>query len=118
MTTPGSGASAAARLSASSVSRGDRGASPGTAVSARRKRRVAPIVARIDGTIRIVERRKPGPPSKGEREEVRARVPVALRRALQQEAAHRGMTYNDFVGEILAEAVGVPYSQQEALKTA
>jgi len=63
-------------------------------------------------------RGKIGRPSKGDREEVRARVPVPLRRALRQEAARRGMTYNDFVGEILADAVGVPYSNQEALKTA
>jgi len=65
-----------------------------------------------------MERRKPGPPSKGEREEVRARVPVALRRALQEEAARRGMTFNDFVGEALADLVGVPYSHQEALRSA
>ncbi|MCD2190967.1 hypothetical protein [Actinomycetospora soli] len=65
-----------------------------------------------------MERRKPGPPGKGEREEVRARVPVALRRALQEEAARRGMTFNDFVGEALAELVGVPYAEQGALKTA
>lgn len=65
-----------------------------------------------------MERRKPGPPGKGEREEVRARVPVALRRALQQEATRRGVTFNDFVGEALADLVGVPYSDQEALKTA
>jgi len=65
-----------------------------------------------------VERKKPGRPSKGEREQVRARVPVALLRALQDEAARRGMTFNDFVGETLADVVGVPYSEQEALKTA
>lgn len=62
-----------------------------------------------------MERRKPGPPSKGEREEVRARVPVQLRRALQAEASRRGMTFNDFVGEALAELVGVPYAPQEGL---
>lgn len=68
--------------------------------------------------LRRVERRKPGPPSKGEREQVRARVPVPLLRALQEEAARRGMTFNDFIGETLAEVVGVPYSPQEAMKTA
>lgn len=62
-----------------------------------------------------MERRKPGRPAKGEREEVRARVPVQLRRALQAEAARRGMTFNDFVGEALAELVGVPYAPQEGL---
>ena len=65
-----------------------------------------------------MERRKPGRPSKGEREQVRARVPVPLLRALQDEATRRGMTFNDFVGETLADVVGVPYSEQEALRTA
>jgi predicted HicB family RNase H-like nuclease len=63
-------------------------------------------------------RRKTGRPSKGEREEVRARVPISLRRALQEEAARRGMTVNDLVGETLAELTGVPYTEQEALKSA
>ena len=63
-------------------------------------------------------RRNVGRPSKGERQEVRARVPVSLRRALQEEAARRGMTVNDLVGETLAELTGVPYADQEALKTA
>ena len=43
---------------------------------------------------------------------------MSLRRALQQEAARRGMTVNDLVGETLAELTGVPYADQEALKTA
>ena len=63
-------------------------------------------------------RGKVGRPSKGEREEVRARVPVPLRRALQQEAARRGMTVNDLIGETLADLTGVSYGDQEALKTA
>jgi len=29
-----------------------------------------------------------------------------------------GMALNDYVGELLAERTGVPYSPQEALKTA
>ena len=63
-------------------------------------------------------RGKVGRPSKGDREEVRARVPVQLRRALLEEAARRGMTVNDLVGETLAELTGVAYDPQEALKTA
>ena len=63
-------------------------------------------------------RRNVGRPSKGEREEVRARVPVQLRRALQQEAARRGMTVNDLIGETLADLTGVPYADQEALRSA
>lgn len=65
-----------------------------------------------------MERRKPGRPSKGERELIRARVPVPLRKALDEEAERRGMTLNDLIGEALADLVGVPYSPQEALKTA
>ena len=65
-----------------------------------------------------MERRKPGPPSKGDREQVRARVPVPLLDALKAEAARRGVTFNDFIGETLAEVVGGPYRDQEALKTA
>ena len=65
-----------------------------------------------------MERKKPGPPSKGEREQVRARVPVPLLDALRAEAARRGMTFNDFIGETLADVVGVPYTDQEGLKTA
>ena len=63
-------------------------------------------------------RRNVGRPSKGEREEVRARVPIQLRRALQEEAARRGMTVNDLIGETLADLTGVPYAEQEALKSA
>ena len=66
--------------------------------------------------VSAMERKKPGPPYKGERQQVRARVPVPLLRALQQEATQRGMTFNDFIGETLAGVVGVPYSPQEALK--
>ena len=73
---------------------------------------------RRNGTLRVMTRRKIGRPSKGEREEVRAKVPVSLRRAVQEEAARRGMTVNDLVGELLADCTGVPYTSQEALKSA
>jgi hypothetical protein len=62
-----------------------------------------------------MERKKAGRPSKGQRREVRARVPVSLFEALHKEAGRRGMTFNDLVGEHLAALVGVPYSDQEAL---
>lgn len=65
--------------------------------------------------ITVMERRKPGRSSKGPREEVRARVPVELRRALQDEATRRGMTFNDFIGEALSELVGVPYTPQRSM---
>lgn len=65
-----------------------------------------------------MERRKPGRPSKGPRVQLKARVPDALHNAALAEAGRRGMTLNDYLGELLAEATGVPYSPQEALKTA
>jgi hypothetical protein len=77
----------------------------------------APPPFRRAGTLEtpVMERRKTGRPSKGQRREVRARVPVSLFEALHTEAGRRGMTVNDLVGEHLAALVGVPYSPQEAL---
>lgn len=62
-----------------------------------------------------MERKKTGRPSKGERRLVRAKLPVPLAQALQAEATRRGMTLNDFLGELAANATGVPYSSQEVL---
>jgi len=45
-------------------------------------------------------------------------LPPALHEAVRAEAERRGTTVNDFVGELLADVTGVPYSPQEALKTA
>lgn len=77
----------------------------------------APPMFLRPGTIEtpVMERKKTGRPSKGQRREVRARVPVSLFDALHEEARRRGMTINDIVGEQLAALVGVPYSPQEAL---
>lgn len=71
-----------------------------------------------DGRISKVERRKPGPVGKGPRKSMRTRLPDPLHDAVHSEAARRGMTVNDFVGEVLAHVTGVPYSHQEALKSA
>ncbi len=65
-----------------------------------------------------VEQRKPGRRSKGPRVQMKHRVPPELHDAVIAEAERRGMTLNDLVGEMLADLVGVPYMQQEALKTA
>lgn len=73
-----------------------------------------PGTARFD----LVEQRKPGRPSKGPRRSIRTRLPDRLYEALHAEAARRGMTVNDLVGEQIAELTGVAYSPQEALKTA
>lgn len=71
-----------------------------------------------NGTIHVVEHRKIGRPSKGERKFVRARLPIPLRRAVEERANSLGMTLNDYLGQLLAEDTGVPYSDQEGLKTA
>lgn len=65
-----------------------------------------------------MEHRKTGRPSKGEREFVRARVPIPLRRAVEERARALGMSLNDYVGQLLADDTGVPYGEQEALKSA
>ena len=65
-----------------------------------------------------MEQRKPGRKSKGDRVELKSRIPRHLHGAVHAEAARRGMTVNDLVGGVLADLVGVPYSSQEALKSA
>ena len=45
-------------------------------------------------------------------------MPEDLYAAAVAEADRRGMTLNDLVGETLAGITGVPYGEQEALKTA
>jgi predicted HicB family RNase H-like nuclease len=62
-----------------------------------------------------MERKKTGRPSKGERTPINFRVPPALHIAAKKHAEDRGMTLNDFLGELLAEEVGVPYQIQEGL---
>jgi hypothetical protein len=62
-----------------------------------------------------MERKKTGRPSKGERHLVRAKLPVRLAEALHAEAARRGMTLTDLVGEWASRETGVPYSPQESL---
>jgi len=51
-----------------------------------------------------------GRPSKGEREVVRARLPLPLAAALRDAAQRRGLTVNDFLGRLAEEATGVPYT--------
>jgi hypothetical protein len=58
-----------------------------------------------------------GRPWKGPRRQLRAQIPVSLFEAVYSEAASRGMTVTDLVGETLAREVHVPYSPQEALTT-
>ncbi len=46
---------------------------------------------------------------------MRAKLPVRLAEALHAEAARRGMTLTDFVGEWASRETGVPYTTQEPL---
>jgi hypothetical protein len=62
-----------------------------------------------------METKKIGRPSKGPRNEVRAKLPVRLAEALQAEAARLGITVTDLIGEMAAERTGVPYVTQERL---
>jgi predicted HicB family RNase H-like nuclease len=59
-----------------------------------------------------MERHKLGRPSKGERGETKVRLPKDLKADAYAAAAARGMTFNDFVGELLADVTGTPYSTQ------
>lgn len=62
-----------------------------------------------------MERKKTGRPSKGDRTPISARVPIPLYDAAKSHAEQLGMTLNDFLGELLAAEVGVPYQNQEGL---
>jgi hypothetical protein len=62
-----------------------------------------------------METKKVGRPSKGPRNEVRAKLPVQLAEALQAEAARLGITVTDLIGHMAAERTGVPYATQEGL---
>lgn len=63
----------------------------------------------------VMERRKTGRPSKGDREEVKMRVPRPLADALRAEASRRGVTINNLLAEIASREVGVPYTNEESL---
>jgi hypothetical protein len=81
-------------------------------------RRVATVLASRFGRTCVMERKKCGRPSKGDRRPVFARLPRALADAAQEHAARQGMSINDLVGVLLSREVGVPYSDQEALPLA
>lgn len=81
-------------------------------------RRVAVVLASRFDTTCVMEHKKCGRPSKGDRRPVFARLPRALADAAQVHAARQGMSINDLVGLLLSREVGVPYSDQEALPLA
>jgi predicted HicB family RNase H-like nuclease len=81
------------------------------------RRRVAGFSdVRNDRMLRM-ERKKTGRPSKGSRRRFTARLPVDLAEAATKRAAALGMTFNDYLGQLLAQETGVPYTEQEAIPT-
>lgn len=62
-----------------------------------------------------MEHKKTGRPSKGDRDRLPVRLPKAFAAAAKQHAARRGQTFNDYVAELLAADMGMPYTDQEAL---
>jgi predicted HicB family RNase H-like nuclease len=62
-----------------------------------------------------MERKKTGRPSKGLRTPINFRVPPALHQAAKQRAEEHGMTLNDYLGELLADELGVAYHPQGGL---
>lgn len=73
------------------------------------------ILLAVSGKTLAVERKKPGRKSKGDRCQVNTRQPRVLTEAAEAEAARRGMTMTNFVGQLLADAVGLPYQSQGEL---
>lgn len=58
-----------------------------------------------------MERRKPGRRSKGDRRQVNTLQPRMLVEAATAEAERRGMDLTRFVGEALADALGMSYAE-------
>jgi hypothetical protein len=62
-----------------------------------------------------MEPKKPGRKSKGDRCQVNTLQPRALVNAAAAKAARHGMTLTDYVGQLLADDLGMTYQAQEAL---
>lgn len=60
-----------------------------------------------------MEYKKPGRRSKGDRIQVNTRQPRGLAEAAEAEAARRGMTLTDYIGQLLAGDLGISYEVQE-----
>lgn len=78
-------------------------------------RRAFAVSTLRNGRKLAMERKKTGRPSKGDRAFVNFKLPRPLIAAMKEQAAERGMTITDLVGETLAAEVGVPYQLQEGL---
>lgn len=64
------------------------------------------------------QRKRGGRQSKGDRRPMIARLPRDLADAAQEQANQQGMTFNDFVGELLADELGMHYDSQEKVPLA
>lgn len=64
-----------------------------------------------------MERKKPGPAPRWtqERKQVKVRLPEALADAFHAEVRRRGLTVQDFIGQLAEEMTGVPYDPQGGL---
>jgi hypothetical protein len=64
-----------------------------------------------------MERKKIGRPPKpgGPRKRLTFELPISLIAALDAYAEQHGMHKVDFIGEVLADRLGVPYTTQEGL---
>ncbi|MEO9240046.1 MAG: DUF1778 domain-containing protein [Jatrophihabitantaceae bacterium] len=65
-----------------------------------------------------MEHRRPGRPSKGQRERLQLRLAPELKAAIERAAASEGMTANDYMASLAARATGIPFSPQEAMSLA
>lgn len=77
-----------------------------------------PILLAPSLSFALVERKKPGRRSKGDRTQVNTRQPRVLADAAEAEAARRGLTLTDYIGQLLAGDLGIPYEVQEGLPLA
>ena len=57
-----------------------------------------------------------GRPSKGERDLLSTRLPVALAEAVRDEAERQGLSYSDYIGNLIAAKHGHPPLTQAADK--
>lgn len=62
-----------------------------------------------------MEHKKTGRPSKGLRKRLPVRLPERFATAAQSAAEQRGLSFNDFVAELISAELGLPYEEQEAL---
>jgi hypothetical protein len=63
----------------------------------------------------VLERRRPGRPSKGDRTELRGRVATHLQIAATRRATELGLHLNDYMAMLVSKDTGVPLDTDEGL---